>query len=77
MSWWQRVQDRAGWPDIKHSTRMLIVWFLILAIVGALLELFAKKLSGGEWFAIVIVSHFIARFIVGPEKKKDKEDDTC
>jgi hypothetical protein len=71
---WQYIQDRSGWSVTAHSTKIWIVWFLMLVITGAFIELIIKAdLNWAYLIAIAIVSRFAARFIVGPEKKNEEE----
>lgn len=74
MSMWQYIQDRSGWTATEHSTKIWIVWFLLLVIIGTIIELFTKAdLNWVYLLAIAIVSRFAARFIVGPKKKDEEE----
>lgn len=76
MSMWKKVQTRAGWTDIAHTSKVWIIWFLL--IVVAILSLSLAGVKSLQWpytIGILIVLRFIAQFIVGPEKKKEGDND--
>lgn len=73
MSWWQNVLDRSGWTTTEHSSRIWIIWFLVLVIIGTIIEYIIKAdLNWVYLVAIAIASRFIAKLIVGPEKKDEE-----
>lgn len=74
-----KFTERMGWDEVSHGWKHWIVWFLLVVAVGTAEELVhLERYYNTQWphlLALAVVLYFLAKWIVGPDKKKKSKQE--
>lgn len=73
-----KLTDRMDWYGMRYTTRLWIIWFLLLVAIGTLLDFIVPEtytVDWMQWLAISIICVLLSRLIIGPSKKKLNEEE--
>jgi hypothetical protein len=71
MSVWKKIQKRAGWQNMTHSSKVSAIWAALS--IAAYIALSLSSIENLKWHVAVVIViglRSIAKFVVGPEKKE-------